>query len=559
MIAITETWTDEDCEVEIEGYVPFPNSRNQDGGGVVILVRRELKYITTEVKKTKEHLESIWVVINNNRIKIRIGIVYFPQEKDQNQKEIYDIIKQQIHESRERDESIMIVGDFNSRVGEAIEGNNRKVSKGGKKLLKMIEKEGLMLVNGSRNCTGKWTREENNSKSILDYVVVDRELGEHIKKTTIHDEDKDVSPFHLKRVSARKIRTIYSDHNPIVIETDLVWMAIEVMERKKRTVMTKEGREKYNQDLQKLKISNIWDSPNESVQEMYNKWEEKVMETRKQNETVRKSNGKRKSKTMRKLMEEKKKLKYDMKEGTKEDVTEKLYELKENILSEEHESYFQRLKKNCEEISKDGKFNSAGFWKLKKRMSRRKEVIHAVEDRDGNLITDNAGILNRYGEYYEDLLTTTNRRTKLAENQKVVQKVERKFDKMMEEAEKQPTLKTEEALVDKIIKDRKKGKARDSQNWNNEMMKDGGQEMVKSIEKMADKVKERYEVPQQWNLMLVKSIEKQGRKEDLKNKRGLFLTNVVSKVFETIQDQESSVIYDPFQNDGTRGRGTIDS
>ena len=53
MIAITETWTDEDCEVEIEGYVPFPNSRNQDGGGVVILVRRELKYITTEVMKTK--------------------------------------------------------------------------------------------------------------------------------------------------------------------------------------------------------------------------------------------------------------------------------------------------------------------------------------------------------------------------------------------------------------------------------------------------------------------------------------------------------------------------
>ena len=155
MIAITETWTDEDCEVEIEGYVPFPNSRNQDGGGVVILVRRELKYITTEVKKTKEHLESIWVVINNNRIKIRIGVVYFPQEKDQNQKEIYDIIKQQIHESRERDESIMIVGDFNSRVGEAIEGNNKKVSKGGKKLLKIIEKEGLMIVNGSRNCTGK--------------------------------------------------------------------------------------------------------------------------------------------------------------------------------------------------------------------------------------------------------------------------------------------------------------------------------------------------------------------------------------------------------------------
>ena len=147
----------------------------------------------------------------------------------------------------------------------------------------------------------------------------------------------------------------------------------------------------------------------------------------------------------------------------------------------------------------------------------------------------------------------------LPENQEVVKDVEKKFEMIMKEAEQQPALKTDEALVEKIIKGRKRGKARDSQDWNNEMMIDGGLEMVKSIEKMADKVKESYEVPQQWNSMLVKSIGKKGRKEVMENKRGLFLTNVVSKTFETIQDQESDVIYDPFQNGGTRGRGTVDN
>ena len=307
-----------------------------------------------------------------------------------------------------------------------------------------------------------------------------------------------------------------------------------------------------------MKISNIWNDPDGNVQEMYDKWEEKVMEARKRNETVKKSNRKRKSKSMRKLMDEKKKLKADKKPGD-EDRIKKLNELKEKILSEEHESYFRRLKRNCEEISKDGQFNSAGFWKLKKKMSRRKEVIHAVEDRDGNLITDNTKIINRYGEYFEDLLTTTNRKTKMAENEKVVRDVEMKFEKMMEEAMKQPAVKTEEALVTKTIKDLKKGKARDSQDWNNEMMKDGGLEIIKSIEKMADRVKETYEIPEQWNSMMIKSIDKQGKKEDLKNKRGLFLTNVVSKVFEKIQDQESTVTYDQFQNGGTRGRGTVDN
>ena len=49
----------------------------------MIAVRKELKYVTTEVEKTKEKIESLWVLIDNGRIKIRIGVVYFPQEQDQ--------------------------------------------------------------------------------------------------------------------------------------------------------------------------------------------------------------------------------------------------------------------------------------------------------------------------------------------------------------------------------------------------------------------------------------------------------------------------------------------
>ena len=39
----------------------------------------------------------------------------------------------------------------------------------------------------------------------------------------------------------------------------------------------------------------------------------------------------------------------------------------------------------------------------------------------------------------------------------------------------------------------------------------------------------------------------------------MFLTNIVSKVFEEIQDSESQVRFDRFQNGGTKGRATIDS
>ena len=53
----------------------------------------------------------------------------------------------------------------------------------------------------------------------------------------------------------------------------------------------------------------------------------------------------------------------------------------------------------------------------------------------------------------------------MPENKEAVQNVELKFEKMMDEAMKQKPVKTEEALVTKIIKDIKRGKARDSHTY----------------------------------------------------------------------------------------------
>ena len=55
----------------------------------MIAVRNEIKDITVEVKKTKESFESIWVLVNNTKIKLRIGVVYFPQENDQDRATLY--------------------------------------------------------------------------------------------------------------------------------------------------------------------------------------------------------------------------------------------------------------------------------------------------------------------------------------------------------------------------------------------------------------------------------------------------------------------------------------
>ena len=168
VIAITETWLEPDSPIEIEGYAVYRNDRDENGGGVMIAVKKELKNITTEIKRTKENLESMFIMINNSQIKLRLGVVYFPQEKDQKLKEIYNIIKEQVERSRNEEESIIIIGDFNCRIGNEIEGNDERVTKGGKKMLQFVEKEDLKIINCKESSQGLWTREENGTRSILD-------------------------------------------------------------------------------------------------------------------------------------------------------------------------------------------------------------------------------------------------------------------------------------------------------------------------------------------------------------------------------------------------------
>ena len=323
--------------------------------------------------------------------------------------------------------------------------------------------------------------------------------------------------------------------------------------------MTEEGKENYRRELEEKEIHKIWDNA-QDIQETYVKWCKEVEEIKSKHEEIRKISSKRRSKTMRLLMQEKKKIKERLRAGAKEEDMVRLNELKEQMLDERHEAYYRKLKKNCEEIRKNGKFNSAGFWKVKKRMERRRdEGQHAVRNKKGELVTTNEEILKAYEEHYEDLLTKTNKRAKMDENEDVVKEVNKKFDRIMKTAYEQEPITITEEMMEEIVNGLKKKKARDNEGWNNEMLIDGGKEMVVSLTKMVNEVIKKYEIPIPWLHMTIKSIHKNGEKVDLDNKRGLFLTNVISKVFESAVDGIGTVCFDRHQNGGQKRRGGVDN
>ena len=114
-------------------------------------------------------------------------------------KEIYEVIEEEVRDSKAKEESIILLGDFNCKIGNYIPKNKEEITKAGKLMLKMIKRQGLKTVNGQECCEGTWTRKEGNNKSIIDYVIVFEEDLNLVQKMVI-DEDQNKTPmFRHKR------------------------------------------------------------------------------------------------------------------------------------------------------------------------------------------------------------------------------------------------------------------------------------------------------------------------------------------------------------------------
>ena len=103
-------------------------------------------------------------------------------------------------------------------------------------------------------------------------------------------------------------------------------------------------------------------------------------------------------------------------------------------------------------------------------------------------------------------------------------------------AENQEPLEITKDLLEIAIKKLKRKKAADEVKWTNEMILEGGDEMVNSITYMFSEISVTQQIPNHWKTMRIKSIHKKGSKLLMDNKRGLFLTNILSKLYEKVLD-----------------------
>ena len=75
---------------------------------------------------------------------------------------MYKDIESQISMAEEKQQKLLLIGDFNCKVGNLITGNTEQVTKGSRILMEMINKKQLYLLNTDRRCKGVFTIKQRN-------------------------------------------------------------------------------------------------------------------------------------------------------------------------------------------------------------------------------------------------------------------------------------------------------------------------------------------------------------------------------------------------------------
>ena len=556
IIALVETKMRDGEEIELPGY----RIARGEGGGVLLAYKETLSNILVSTKiYDKNGCEMVWAKIENSKVKMKIGVVYMPQEsrtKLEVLKEIYNVIENEVKEAAEHGFSLLIVGDFNCKVGNFIGGNTNEITKGGRLLTKMINRNKMAMVNAQQDiCKGLWTRIEGMQKSVIDYVICFEEDLKMFKQMDI-DEEKNRTPYHIEEGSRK-----YTDH--CMISGTLNITLMEETQPKYVRVLGTEGWSKFREAIERENISKIIDG--RCIQSTYLEWNDKVLKIK--DSCSKKVKLKRTWKVNRKLTTAKNNINRELKkkEMLNKEQIEVLKQRRNIILQqieeEEQKQEHNRVIKIVDEVKRAGGINSSTFWDVRKKIcNKTDEPAHSIKNKDGELCENPEEIKKVYAEWYQNLLKTRRGETEVEKEAEEV--VELLWNSMKTIAASQPARKTTYEEIEKVVSKLDPKKARDAEQWKNNIMKEGGREMIKSLQNIVNQVDEQMVIPNKWQEMQIKVTHKRGDKTEMGNKRGLFLTNNVSKVYERVVKERNEKDFTegitPWNAGGIKNRSAVD-
>ena len=240
-------------------------------------------------------------------------------------------------------------------------------------------------------------------------------------------------------------------------------------------------------------------------------------------------------------------------------IIERIKLIKEHITDKMKENRSRRIIKVAQQI-KSNVDNGGKIWEIKRKVQRQNQTPHTIKDEKNNRIESSSQILEEYKKYYENLLKT--RQSETAEETQIQCIVEKEFQQITNRQGGKRERITE-IIIRKAIGRMKNKKAADRLGWKTEWIKEGGEEMVKSLCILFNRIKTGNQIPKQWQLTTVKSIYKGGVEENIQeNQREIFLVNAVSKIYESalkIQNENKNKNVSQIQTAGRKQLLSVDN
>ena len=305
------------------------------------------------------------------------------------------------------------------------------------------------------------------------------------------------------------------------------------------------------------------------IQEKYRTWQKEMDQIISQCFYTKKRKKDVRTPVIRKLMSKRRsvvKQIAEAEEGPKRtQLRKECNEIEDKIRTERWKEVNQGINEEIRKINEGGGIESGAFWEFKKRMEGQKNVEQpsAVIGRDKTIKTSREEIREEFQHFYSNLFTQESISDPTSRKliDKRIQKIERiaEMSRTRQGGRKGISRQEIEEHIGKV----KNKTTVDSQGTSNKMLKKGGKDLQESIKVLFNDIHQKQQQPEKWKEMIVNSVYKnKGDRKDLENRRGLFITNNVSKMYDKVKMTRNSGKLDKgiskFQCGGTKERQIAD-
>jgi hypothetical protein len=325
-----------------------------------------------------------------------------------------------------------------------------------------------------------------------------------------------------------------SDHNTMIAKFNWLIDYERGQARMPRKIITRKGYKRIAKEMNERKPSRIW-KKEEPFEQVYAEWKQEIDTIVEKHSTVAKKDNKRKQIKM--LIRARKNLKKEMKEASKPgeryEIIGRMKILDKAIQKEDQKQHSNKINKVVNKLRSRSGLNVPSMWEVVKKIKKKKEEpITAIKSKEGVVLEDPEEIKTRYLEHFKDILKNKPAETEKEKNQEKL--INLAFERIMNIANnKETVLTTREEIVTAVNK-LKRRKCKDKTGWNNEILLEAGDDMLDSLLLMINRMEKERWSPEQWAEMKIKAISKPGSVLLMDNKRGLFITDVISKVYERV-------------------------